>query len=80
MNIVIHILTPILLFASIAGIQSPPQPIDPSPDKILVKAVQSIGGHKALEEVHAFKLHGLIRLADGQPVVEIDLSTSIAYC
>ena len=77
MNIVINILTPILLFASIAGIQSPPQPIDPSPDKILVKAVQSIGGHKALEEVHAFKLHGLIRLADGQPVVEIDLSTSI---
>ncbi|HIA72654.1 MAG TPA: hypothetical protein EYO01_08175 [Phycisphaerales bacterium] len=74
----LRILSLILLFASLAGFQSPPQAIEkPSPDTILVKAVQSIGGHKALEEVHAFKLHALIRLADGQPVVEIDLSTSI---
>ena len=75
----LHILSFILLFASLARFQPPPQPTEiPKPDAILAKAVQAIGGHKALKNAHAFKLHGLMRLADDQPIVEIDLSTSMA--
>jgi len=75
---VLLILSSILLFASYAGFQPPPKPTEvPKPDAILAKAVQAIGGHKALKDAHAFKLHGLMRLADGQPIVEIELSTSM---
>lgn len=47
-----------------------------SPESLLEKSILAIGGTRALNEIASFQLHGLIRLADERPVVEIDLSTS----
>ena len=77
---------PIFLFASF-GLLQPESAIEPpktspstnvteTPESLLTKSVLAIGGNRALEEVASFQLHGLIRLADERPVVEIDLSTS----
>ena len=70
-------LLPILVFASLAGFQAPPAPVvQQTPEAILSKAVQAIGGRRALEKMKSFQLHGVMRLPDGRPVIEIDLSTS----
>ena len=47
-----------------------------TPEAILSKAVQAIGGRRALEKMTSFQLHGVMRLPDARPVIEIDLSTS----
>ena len=70
-------LLPILLFAILAGFQSPTTTtVKQTPELILSKAVQAIGGRRALEKIDALQLHGVMRLPDERPVVEIDLSTS----
>ena len=72
------ILIPIIVFATLAGFQEPPTTVaKQSPESILSRAIQSIGGRRALEQMQSFHLHGVMRLADKRPVVEIDLSTSL---
>lgn len=46
-----------------------------TPEQLLAKAVQSIGGRKELNSLQSFQLHGIMRLPDDRPVVEIDLAT-----
>jgi hypothetical protein len=68
---------PIIVFALLAGLQAPPAPVmQQTPEAILSKAVQAIGGRRALEKMKSFQLHGVMRLPDARPVIEIDLSTS----
>ena len=79
-------IVPLILFASIGLLQpqgfteppktSPSSTITETPETLLTKSVLAIGGNRALGEITSFQLHGLIRLADERPVVEIDLSTS----
>lgn len=70
-------LLPILLLAILAGFQSPATTVvTQTPELILSKAVQAIGGRRALEKIDALQLHGVMRLPDERPVVEIDLTTS----
>lgn len=47
-----------------------------TPSVILSKAVEAIGGRRELESMESFQLHGLMRLPDNRPVVEIELATS----
>jgi len=49
----------------------------PSPEDLLDSAIQAIGGEHAIQTLESFKLHGMIRLPDGRPVIEIDLATAI---
>jgi len=58
----------------------PPHPIPteektPAPEEILSRAVQSIGGRKELNSLESFQLHGVMRLPDDRPVVEVELAT-----
>ena len=48
----------------------------PSPSAILEKAIQSIGGRRDLESIKSFEMHGIMRLPNGTPVIEIELSTA----
>jgi hypothetical protein len=65
------------LFIHIAELEVQPQVMnEPTPESIFSKAIQSIGGRRALEKIDSFQLHGVMRLADERPVIEIDLSTS----
>lgn len=53
-----------------------PEPAQtPSPEDLLAKAVQSIGGRKQLNKLKSFQMHGVMRLPDERPIVEVDLST-----
>ncbi len=73
-----HILIIIFTFAVLAGFHPPPEPVAlKTPEAILSKAVQSIGGRRELEKMESFQLHGVMRLADERPVVEIDFSTTM---
>ena len=54
---------------------SPKNPITQTPEQLLAKAVQSIGGRKQLNSLESFQLHGIMRLPDDRPVVEVDLAT-----
>lgn len=47
-----------------------------TPAGILSNAVQAIGGRRVLESIESFQLHGLMRLPNNRPVVEIELATS----
>ena len=47
-----------------------------TPATILESAVQAIGGRRAIEKISSFQLHGIMRLSDGRPVVEVELATS----
>jgi len=62
---------PALLFST----QAPSQELKTTPATLLNRAVQSIGGAKQLNKLDSFQLHGIMRLADERPVVEIELST-----
>ena len=46
-----------------------------TPERIFERAIQSIGGRKSLNKITSFQLHGVMRLPDGKPAVEIDLAT-----
>ena len=46
-----------------------------TPELIFERAIQSIGGRKSLNKITSFQLHGVMRLPDGKPAVEIDLAT-----
>ena len=71
------LILPILLFYILAGLGAQPQEISyPTPESIFSKAIQSIGGRRALEKIDSFQLHGVMRLSDERPVIEVDLSTS----
>jgi len=48
---------------------------DMTPEKLLSRAIQAIGGRKALNQLESFQLHGVMRLSDDRPVVEIELAT-----
>ncbi|MDP7009007.1 MAG: hypothetical protein QGI78_05495 [Phycisphaerales bacterium] len=48
---------------------------NPAPADLLDGAIKAIGGAHAIESLESFKLHGMIRLPDGRPVIEIDLAT-----
>ena len=48
----------------------------PTPEDLLEGAIQAIGGQHAIESLESFKLHGMIRLPSGRPVIEIDLATA----
>ena len=61
---------------------SPPIPIPTpertrTPEEILARAVQAIGGRKQLKALESFQLHGVLRLPDERPIVEIELATQI---
>jgi hypothetical protein len=74
---VYRFLLPILVFATLAGAQTHAEPVAAqAPEAILSKALQAIGGRRALEKMEYFQLHGVMRLPDARPVIEIDLSTS----
>ena len=47
-----------------------------TPEIVLSNAVQSIGGRRELEAIESFLLHGLMRLSNNRPVIEIELATS----
>jgi hypothetical protein len=51
------------------------QAINPTPEDLLEGAIKAIGGEHAIESLESFKLHGIIRLPDGRPVLEVDLAT-----
>lgn len=53
----------------------PPEENTPTPEEILSRAVQSIGGRKELHSLESFQFHGVMRLPDARPVVEIELAT-----
>ena len=53
----------------------PKNQITQTPEQLLAKAVQSIGGRKQLNSLESFQLHGIMRLRDDRPVVEVDLAT-----
>lgn len=77
MCVVTHIIASILLLTSLVSGQAIQVPNAPhTPEAILSKAVQAIGGQRALEKIKSFTLHGVMRTHDDRPVVEIDLSTS----
>ncbi len=74
------ILTSCLLGSIVSGIQPSTEEVSsnnatPTPEHILSRAVQAIGGRKELNKLQSFQLHGLMRLPDERPVVEIDLAT-----
>jgi hypothetical protein len=48
----------------------------PTPVGLLEGAIKAIGGQHAIESLESFKLHGMIRLPNGRPVIEIDLATA----
>jgi len=54
---------------------TPKPTITQTPEQLLAKAVQSIGGRKELNSIESFQLHGIMRLPDDRPVVEVDLAT-----
>ena len=54
---------------------TPTQAITQTPEQLLAKAVQSIGGRKQLQALESFQLHGIMRLPDNRPVVEVELAT-----
>ena len=60
----------VLLFAPIT------HATNPTPEDLLEGAIKAIGGKHAIESLESFELHGMIRLPDGRPVIEIDLATS----
>lgn len=79
---------PILLFCIIGGLLSgvvhstptippiaPEAAQRPSPEDLLAKAVQSIGGRKQLNRLESFQMHGVLRLPDERPIVEVELTT-----
>ncbi|MBC8202560.1 MAG: hypothetical protein H8E91_01910 [Planctomycetes bacterium] len=51
------------------------QVTNPTPEDLLEGAIKAIGGAHAIESLESFKLHGMIRLPDGRPVIEVDLAT-----
>lgn len=54
---------------------APAVEIAQTPEQLLAKAVQSIGGRKQLGALESFQLHGIMRLPDDRPVVEVELAT-----
>lgn len=78
----IYLLSSILVF--VIGCNSLAQSIEndvndnavvQTPEHILERAIQSIGGRRALHKITSFQLHGVMRLPDGTPAIEIDLAT-----
>jgi hypothetical protein len=57
------------------GVEPTPPSTEQTTENILALAVQSIGGRKELNKINSFQLHGVIRLPDGKPAVEVDLAT-----
>ena len=49
--------------------------VEQTPEQLLERAVQAIGGRKQLRKIESFQLHGVIRLPDDHPVVEVELAT-----
>ena len=75
-----HVLLTCLLVSSAFCAQPstrevPSEKATPAPEQILSRAVQAIGGRKELNKLQSFQLHGVMRLSDERPVVEIDLAT-----
>jgi hypothetical protein len=56
-------------------LQTPHEEITQTPEELLSLAIQSIGGRKQLNALSSFQLHGVMRLPDNRPVVEIELAT-----
>ena len=60
-----RLIMPFLLFGLLGSSQAPTEPVvKQTPESVLSKAVQSIGGRRALEKIESFKLHGVMRLGD----------------
>ena len=55
---------------------TPHSEITHTPEELLARAVQAIGGRKQLNTLTSFQLHGVMRLPDDRPVIEIELATS----
>jgi hypothetical protein len=53
------------------------QVANPTAEDLLDGAIKAIGGAHAIESLESFKLHGMIRLPDGRPVIEVDLATAV---
>lgn len=74
--ILISCLTSDVVIASPALLPpTPTQEISQTPEQLLAKAVQSIGGRKQLQALESFQLHGIMRLQDNRPIVEVELAT-----
>lgn len=56
-------------------LQQQPAEITQTPEELLARAVQAIGGRKALNKLESFQLHGVMRLPDERPIVEVELAT-----
>ena len=64
---------------SLKPIPSTPQFVEAevlTPSAILSNAIEAIGGRRELESIESLQLHGLMRMPNSRPVVEIELATS----
>lgn len=50
--------------------------ITQTPSGILEQAIQTIGGRSVIESIDSFEMHGVMKLPNGKPVIEIELSTA----
>ncbi|MEE2819481.1 MAG: hypothetical protein VX615_02605 [Planctomycetota bacterium] len=48
----------------------------PTPETILERAIQSIGGKRAIDSMESFDMHGVMRLPNNKPVIEIELASA----
>ena len=48
----------------------------PTPETILERAIQAIGGKRAIDSMESFEMHGVMRLPNNKPVIEIELATA----
>ncbi len=48
----------------------------PTAESIMERAIQSIGGKRAIDSMESFEMHGVMRLPNKKPVIEIELATA----
>ena len=65
-----------LLFFSQEQPDSSSIPEKPTAESILERAIQSIGGKRAIDSMESFEMHGVMRLPNKKPVIEIELATA----
>ncbi len=53
-----------------------PTEAKPTVESILERAIQSIGGKRAIDSMESFEMHGVMRLPNKKPVIEIELATA----
>ncbi len=74
-NQIVKIMFACLFMLSATAKQNSQQDVEQTPEQLLERAFQAIGGRKKLSNINSFQLHGVMRLPNEQPVVEIELAT-----